>query len=156
MTIVAEHDARITLAMTQLERALENEAASSLAAAQANSVLVGTIRAFRGLTVQVRPTLETLELEPPPIPSEPEGSIALWFVEVTERISSLPERLGQVLRMEGEHIVNLVGNLILTRVYRFAPNFPFTWIFERFGDDATGRAAEETVQAVVAGVVALL
>jgi hypothetical protein len=95
-----------------------------------------------------------LGLEPPPIPSEPEGSIALWFVEVTGWIGSLPKRLGQVLRMEGENIVNLVGNLILTCVHRFAPNFPFTRIFQRFGDDATGRAAEETAQAAVAGLVA--
>jgi hypothetical protein len=95
-----------------------------------------------------------LGLEPPLIPSEPEVSIALWFPEVTEHISSLPGRLGQVLRMEGEHIVNLVGNLILTRVHRFSPNFPFTRIFERFSDDAAARATEETTQAAVAGVVA--
>jgi hypothetical protein len=75
-------------------------------------------------------------------------------MEVTCRISSLPKTLWKVLRMEGEHIVNLVGNLILTRVHRFAPSFPFTQIFEIFGDDATGRAAEETTQAVMAGVVA--
>jgi hypothetical protein len=144
------------IAMTQLERALENEATSSFAVAQANTALVGTIHAFRGLTVQVRPALVTLGLEPPPIPSEQEGSIALWFAEVTRRISSLPERLGQVLRTEGEQIVNLVGNLILTLMHHFTPNFLFTWIFERFGDDAAGRAAEETSQAVVAGVVAQL
>jgi hypothetical protein len=66
----------------------------------------------------------TLGLELPLIPSESEVSIALWFPEVTGQISSLPGRLGQVLRMEGEHIVNLVGNLILTRVHRFAPQLP--------------------------------
>jgi hypothetical protein len=82
------------LATTQLERALENEAASSIAAAHANSALVGTIHAFWGLVVQVRPTLVMLGLEPPSIPSELKGSIALWFVEVTGWISSLPERLG--------------------------------------------------------------
>jgi hypothetical protein len=123
---VAEWDASITLAMTQLERALENKVASSLAMAQANSVLVSTMRAFQGLAVQVRPALVTLGLKPPPIPSEPEGGIDLWFREVTGWISSLPEMLVQVLRTEGEHIVNLVGNLILTRVHRFTPNFPFT------------------------------
>jgi hypothetical protein len=142
--------------MNHLERALEKEAASSLAVAQANSALVGTIRAFWGLAIQVRPTLVTMGLEPPPIPSELEGSIALWFVEVTRQIYSLPERLGQVLRTEGEHIVNLVGNLILTHVHCFAPNFTFTRIFERFSDDAAGRAAEETAQAAVVGVVAQL
>jgi hypothetical protein len=61
-----------------------------------------------------------------------------------------------VLRAEVEDIVNLVGNLILTRVHLFVPNFPFTQIFERFNDDAAGRAAEETAQAAVAGVVAQL
>jgi hypothetical protein len=61
-----------------------------------------------------------------------------------------------VLRTEGEHIVNLVGNLILTRVHRFAPNYPFTRIFERFCDDAARRAAEEIAQAAVVGVVAQL
>jgi hypothetical protein len=70
--------------------------------------------------------LAALGLEPPLIPSEPEGSIALWFAEVTGRIGSLSERLRQVLQTEGEHVVNLVGNLILMRVHRFAPNFPFT------------------------------
>jgi hypothetical protein len=94
--------------------------------------------------------------QPPPIPFKPEGSIALWFAEVIGRIGSLPERLRQVLRMEGEHVVNLVGNLILTRVHRFSPNFPFARIFERFGNDANGRAAEETARAAVAGVVAQL
>jgi hypothetical protein len=58
--------------------------------------------------------------------------------------------------MEGEHVVNLVGNLILTRVHRFTPNFPFTRIFKRFTDDAAGRSAEETSQAVLAGVVTQL
>jgi hypothetical protein len=106
---MAERDAHITLATTQLERALENEAASSLAAAQANSALVGTNRAFRGLAIQVRPTLETLGLEPPLIPSESEGNIALYFAEVTGQIDSLPERLRQVMRTEGEYMVNLVG-----------------------------------------------
>jgi hypothetical protein len=125
-TVMAERDGHITLAMTQLERALENEAASSLAAAQANTSLVGTNHAFWGLAIQVRPVLEMLGLDPPPIPSESEGNIALWFAEVTGRIHSLPERLRQVLRTEGEYIVNLVGNLILTRVHCFTPNFPFT------------------------------
>jgi hypothetical protein len=118
--------------------------------------LVGTILAFWGLAIQVRPALETLGLELPPIPSESEGNIALWFAEVTGRIDSLPERLRQVLRMEGEYIVNLVGNLILTSVHRFTPNFPFTRIFERFSDDMAGRATEETAQAAVAGVVTQL
>jgi hypothetical protein len=90
------------------------------------------------------PTLAVLGLEPPPIPSEPEVGIALWFVDVIGRVGSLPERLRQVLQMEGECVVNLVGNLILTSVHRFAPNFPFAQIFERFRDDAAGRAAEET------------
>jgi hypothetical protein len=74
---VAEQDASITLAMTQLERALENEEASSLAAAQANSALVGTIRAFQGLAIQVRPVLVALSLEPTLTPAESEGNIAL-------------------------------------------------------------------------------
>jgi hypothetical protein len=51
--IFADWDARIMLATTPLERALENKAAASLAAAQANSALVGTIRAFWGLAIQV-------------------------------------------------------------------------------------------------------
>jgi hypothetical protein len=84
------------------------------------------MRAFWGLAVQVRPALVTLGLKPPPIPSKPEGSIDLWFREVIGQISSLPEMLVQVLRTEGEHIVNLVGNLILTCVHRLTPNFPFT------------------------------
>jgi hypothetical protein len=75
-------------------------------------------------------------------------------MEVTGWIGSLPERLAKVLRMEGEHIVNLVGNLVFTRVHRFAPNFPFTRIFERFSADAAGRSAEESAQTAVAGVVA--
>jgi hypothetical protein len=62
-----------------------------------------------------------------------------------DRLSlSLSESLRQVLQTEGEYIVNLVGNLILTHEHRFAPNFPFTRIFERFSDDAAGRAAEDT------------
>jgi hypothetical protein len=93
--IMAERDASITLAMTRLEKALENEAASSLAAAQANSMLVSTIHAFWGLVVQVRPALVTLGLKPPPIPSEPEGSISLWFTEVTRHISSLRRGWGR-------------------------------------------------------------
>jgi hypothetical protein len=161
---MAERDARIALAMMQLERGLENEMTSSTVAAQAKSALAETIRAFRvgdrsklnGLTVQVRPTLAMLGLEPPPIPSEPEGSVALWFLEITGWIGSLPLRLRQVLRMEGEHAINLVGNLILTRVHRFAPNFLFARIFERLGDDMARRVAEETAQAAVAVVVALL
>jgi hypothetical protein len=44
---MAEREASITLATTQLERALKNEAVSSLAAAQANSALVSTIHAFQ-------------------------------------------------------------------------------------------------------------
>jgi hypothetical protein len=124
--VVAERDAHITLATTQLERALENEAASSLTAAQANLVLVGNIRAFRGLAIQVRPALETMGLELPPIPYESEGNNALWFAEVTGRIDSLLERPRQVLQTEGEYIVNLVGNLILTRVDHFSANFSFT------------------------------
>jgi hypothetical protein len=90
--VVAEWDANIVLAMTQLERALENKPASSLAAAQANSVLAGTIRAFQGLAIQERPALVKLGLEPPPIPSKSEGNIALSFAKVTGRIDSLPER----------------------------------------------------------------
>jgi hypothetical protein len=120
--VVAERDAHIMLTTTQLKRALENEATSSLAAAQANSALVGIIRAFRGLAIQVRHVLETLGLEPPPIPSNSEGNIALWFVEVTGRIDSLPKRLMQVLQTEGEYTVNMVGNLILMHVHRFAPS----------------------------------
>jgi hypothetical protein len=58
--------------------------------------------------------------------------------------------------MKGEHVVNLVGSLILTRVHRFALNFPCARIFERFGDNTDGRAAEETARAAVAGVVAQL
>jgi hypothetical protein len=85
--------------------------------------------------------------------SKPDGSIALWFADVIGRIGSLPVRLRQVLQTEVERIVNLVGNLILTRVHRFAP---VTRIFERFGDNATGRAAEETARAAVAEVVAQL
>jgi hypothetical protein len=77
-------------------------------------------------------------------------------VEVIGWIGSLPERLGKVLRTEGEHIVNLVGNLIFTRVHCFAPNFLFTRIFERFSADAAGRSAEEGAQTAVAGVVAQL
>jgi hypothetical protein len=99
--------------MTNLERALKNEAPFSLVAALAKSAFDDTIRAFRGLVVQVRPVLVMLGLDPPPIPFKSEGSIALWFMEVTGRINSLLERLRQVLRTEGEHIVNLVGNLIL-------------------------------------------
>jgi hypothetical protein len=68
---MAEQDAIIALAMTWLERALENEKASSIAAAQDKSALAETIRAFRGLVVQVRPMLAMLGLEPAPIPSEP-------------------------------------------------------------------------------------
>jgi hypothetical protein len=58
--------------------------------------------------------------------------------------------------MEGERIINLVGNLILTLVNRFAPNFLFAQIFKRFGDVAAERAAEQTAQAMVAEVVAQL
>jgi hypothetical protein len=95
-----------------------------------------------------------LGFEPPLIPSKSEGNIALWFTEVIGRTDSLPERLRQVLQKDEEYIVNLVGNLILTRVHRFTPKFLFTRIFERFSDDAARRAAEETARAVVAGVVA--
>jgi hypothetical protein len=100
--------------------------------------------------------LATLGFDPALIPSKQEGSIALRFAEVTQQLSSLPERLRQVLRTEGEHIVNLVGNLILTGVYHFTPNFPFARIFEKFSDEAAGRQAEETTRAAVAEVVAQL
>jgi hypothetical protein len=90
--VMVERDAHITLATTKLGRALENEVASSLAASQANSALVGTILAFWGLAIQVRPALETLGLELPPIPSESEGNIDLSFTEVTRRIDSLSRR----------------------------------------------------------------
>jgi hypothetical protein len=61
-----------------------------------------------------------------------------------------------VLQTEGEDIINLFGNIILTRVHSFAPNFPLTQIFERSSDDMARRVAEETSQAVVAGVVSEL
>jgi hypothetical protein len=101
-------------------------------------------------------TLEALGLEPPLIPSVPEEDIALWFVDVVGRIGSLLERLRRVLQMQGDHIVNLVGNLILMWVHRFAPNFPFARIFEKFGNNAAGRSAKETARADVAGVVTKL
>jgi hypothetical protein len=44
-TVVAERDASIALATTQLERALEIETTSSIAAAQPRSALAETIRA---------------------------------------------------------------------------------------------------------------
>jgi hypothetical protein len=119
--VVAEHDTSITLITVQLERALEDKTAASIASAQARAVLAKTIRAFRGLAVQVRPVLATLGLEPPMIPSEQDGSIALWFADIIERIGSLPERLRQVLRTGKECIVYLVGNLILTHMHRIAP-----------------------------------
>jgi hypothetical protein len=137
---MAERDASITLATTQLERALEIETSSSITAAQTRSALAETIHAFRGLTIQVRPTLAALGLEPPLIPSELDGR----FAEVIGWIGSLPKQLRQVLRTEGENVVNLVGKLILMCVHRFAPNFPFMRIFKRFGDDADGRVAKET------------
>jgi hypothetical protein len=100
--------------------------------------------------------LAMLGLEPAPIRSEPQESIAFWFAKVTGQIGSLPEWLRQVLRTDGEHVLNLVGNLILPCVHCFAPNFLFARIFVRFGDNTVGRAAEETAQATVAGVVAEL
>jgi hypothetical protein len=48
---MAERNASIALSTTQLERALENEMASSIAAAQAKLALAETIHAFRGLAV---------------------------------------------------------------------------------------------------------
>jgi hypothetical protein len=153
---VAERDASIVLITAQLERALEDKMASSVALAQARATSADTVRAFQGLTIQVRPTLATLGLKPPLILSEPDGIIALWFADVIRQIGSLPERLRQVLQTEGDRIVNLVGNLILTHMHRFAPNFPIAQIFERFGDDAAERAAEETTQAAVVKVVAQL
>jgi hypothetical protein len=149
--VVAEHDASNMLITVLLEKALGDEMAASLALAQAKAATADTIHVFRGLTIQVRPTLAALGLELPLIPSEPDGSIALWFADVIEQIGSLPKRLRQMLRTEGEHVVNLVGCLILTRMHRFAPNFPFTQIFERFRDDAPGRAAKETNQALWPG-----
>jgi hypothetical protein len=77
IAIVARRDASIMLATTQLETAHENDEASSLAPAQANSALVGTIRAFWGLAIQVGHVLVTLGLRPLPIPYETEGIIAL-------------------------------------------------------------------------------
>jgi hypothetical protein len=104
----------------------------------------------------VRPALEVLDLEPPPIPSAGQGDIALWHVDVVGWIGSLPERLRQVFWTEGERIVNLVGNVILTRVHYFVPNFPFAQIFERFGSDSARWAAEEASKAAVAEVLAKL
>jgi hypothetical protein len=75
--IAAKRDASITLITTQLERPLKNETATSVALAQARAALAETICTFRGLGVQVRLVLEALGLEPPLIPSEPDGSIAL-------------------------------------------------------------------------------
>jgi hypothetical protein len=50
----------------------------------------------------------------------------------------------------------MVGYTILPWVHRFAPNFPFAPIFERFRNDVAERAAEEDSRAMVARVIALL
>jgi hypothetical protein len=76
-----------------------------------------TVKLFRGLAIQVRPALVALGLDPPEIPSVIQGDIALWYVDVVGQISSIPERLKQVLQTEGKHIVNVVGNIILTWVH---------------------------------------
>jgi hypothetical protein len=62
--------------------------------------------------------------------------------------------LRKVLWTKGERIVNLVGNLILKWVHHFAPNFLFAQIFERFGNDAAARSAEENSEVAIAKVVA--
>jgi hypothetical protein len=80
----------------------------------------------------------------------------MWYSNVMGWIDSLPKRLRRTLQMEGEHIVEIVGNAILLLVYHFAPGFPFTRIFKRFGDDHAGRSAEETARAAKANVVAEL
>jgi hypothetical protein len=114
VAVVAERDASFALIRTQLERALKDKTMTSIALAQARATLTKTVRVFQGLAIQVRPMLEALGLEPPQIPSKPEGHISLWFAYVVGRIGSLPKRLRQVMQIEGEHVVNLVGNLILT------------------------------------------
>jgi hypothetical protein len=74
---MAERDASIALIMSQVERALEDETASSVALAQARAASADTARSFRGLAIQERPTLATLALEPSLILFKPDGSIAL-------------------------------------------------------------------------------
>jgi hypothetical protein len=62
---MAEHDASIALITTQLEKALKDETTASVALAQARTMLIDTVRVFRGLAIQVRPMLEALGLERP-------------------------------------------------------------------------------------------
>jgi hypothetical protein len=94
---MAKWDASIAFITTQLEKALKDETTASVALAQARAMLTDTVRVFRGLAVRVRPMLEALGLEPPCIPSQSEGSIALWFADFIGQIGSLSKRLRQVL-----------------------------------------------------------
>jgi hypothetical protein len=55
---VAERDANITFTGT-----LEDDTAASVALAQSRMVMDDTIRAFRGLATQVRPTVTSKDLE---------------------------------------------------------------------------------------------
>jgi chromosome segregation ATPase len=72
--VVVERDASMALITAQVESALEDETAASIALAQARAALADTVHMFRGLAIQVRPTLG---LEEPLIPSVPDGSIDL-------------------------------------------------------------------------------
>jgi hypothetical protein len=54
---MAECDTSITLIMVQLEKALGDERAASLALVQARVATTKTVRAFWGLAIQVRPAL---------------------------------------------------------------------------------------------------
>jgi hypothetical protein len=110
---------------------------ASIARVQDTAVVTETVKVFRGLAIRMRPALDTLGLEPPPVPSTIQGDIAFWYTNIVGKIGSLPERLRQVLRTKGECIVNLVGNIILTWVHH-----------------AARRSAGETSNAAVAEVVA--
>jgi hypothetical protein len=104
----------------------------------------------------VRPALEALGLKPPTISSAGQGDITLWYMDAIRHIGPLPENLKLVRRTEGERIINLVGNIILTWVHHFSPNFPFARISETLQSDSARRAAEETFRATIAEIVANL
>jgi hypothetical protein len=142
-TIVAERDAHIARLTTHLEKALEDKKVATIARAGAETLVDNTTTMLRGLAIRTRQALVTLGLDLPNVPSSPLPGISLWYVDVMERVNSLPERPRQTLQMEGERIVDIIGNTILPRVYFFAPSFLFAQIFKRFGEDPAGKATEE-------------
>jgi hypothetical protein len=62
--------------------------------------------------------------------------------------------LKQSLKVEGEHIIEIVGVTILPRVHHLTPSFLFPRLFESFGESNEGKAAQDATRTAVVPIVA--